>query len=227
MARKVVVQVYDAYGGPEVAKIAPDGFEAGPTDPGEYRVAYCSRHASTRYPTWSKIPWGAPLKDEKGVVWVKYQGTWQPLSTVATVTRTDVVKYHQELYGVAKVPASWVFNDFGHATCFLYRDENRNRRRDPKEKIHSEFLHTTPVAEAVEALGGTSTLVESHGCVHLKPGQMDDMIRRGFLRKNVKVIFHRYSDRKVIFPKSGSGIGPFVLHFFPSMLQILVIGNAK
>jgi hypothetical protein len=56
---------------------------------------------------------------------------------------------------------------------------------------------------------------------------MDEMIRRGFLRKNVKFVVHRYADRKVIFPRRGHALAPFELHFFPGMQQLLVIGAER
>jgi hypothetical protein len=63
MAKKAVIATYDALGGPEKAVKAPDGFVAGPTDAGNYVIAYCARHQSNRYPKWSGIPWGAALRD--------------------------------------------------------------------------------------------------------------------------------------------------------------------
>ena len=41
MASNVLVKDYPALGGPEFSFVASDGHEAGPTDEGEYRVAYC------------------------------------------------------------------------------------------------------------------------------------------------------------------------------------------
>lgn len=227
MTAKAVVQTYEAYGGPEYLHIAPDGHEAGPTDAGEYRVAYVGRHASKRYPTWSKIPWGTPLKEEAGEVLVRVDGWWQRLRDVVDLTREKVEQYHHDLYRVRKVPNTWVFNDFGHATCFLYKDLNGNGRRDRKEEIHGEFIHTTPLDEAMTALGREVALGPSHGCIHVKPRDIDDMVKRGFLRKNTKVVVHPYSARRVVLPASPNARPPFEMHFFPSMKQILVIGTAR
>lgn len=116
MRRHVTVETYDAFGGPEFPWMGEDGFPKGPTDAGEYRVAYVGRHASKRYPTWSKIPWGTPLKDEGGELFVKMGPKWQRLGDVVPLTRADVEKYHATLYQERRVPRTWVFNDFGHAT---------------------------------------------------------------------------------------------------------------
>lgn len=62
-----------------------------------------------------------------------------------------------------------VFNGFGHLTVYLYRDRNNNGRMDANDGIHGEFVHATPDNEAQEALGDDVELLESHGCVHVKP----------------------------------------------------------
>jgi hypothetical protein len=49
MAAKVLVATYSAVGGPKTPKREDDGFMAGPTDPGRYRVARYGRHTSFRY----------------------------------------------------------------------------------------------------------------------------------------------------------------------------------
>lgn len=226
MPSRVTIAIYDAYGGPEEAFIAADGFVGGPTGPGEYLVAYCGRHASRRYPTWSKIPWGSPVKEEKEEVLVMYEGNWVSLFDLTSLTREEVLDYHESLYKVRKIPSTWVFNDFGHVTCFLYQDANRNGRVDHGE-IHSEFIHTVPENEAQRALGQPVRLGESHGCIHVRPADIDSMIKRGFLRKNTPVVVHGYADRKVIFPRAGAARPPYEIHFFPGMKKLIVIGSAQ
>jgi len=227
MSKRVTAEVYDAVGGPETSHLAPDGFEAGPTDPGEYRVAYCGRHVSQRYPDWSTIPWGAPLKDDGRELQVLYQGRWQRVFDVVGKTRDDVLEYYQELYFKRIVPTKWVFNDFGHVTCYFYQDTNNNRRFDrDRETLHPEFFHTTPVDEALSDLQRAVTLQGSHGCIHLKPPEITSMIKRGFMKPGTLVVIHPYFDRKAIFPPRGSARGPYELHFFPAMKKLLVIGTA-
>ena len=46
MSVRRVVATFDAVGGPAALQKAPDGFWAGPTDAGVYRVARCGRHSS-------------------------------------------------------------------------------------------------------------------------------------------------------------------------------------
>lgn len=76
MATKVLAAMYDGFGGPKNARMGDDGFEAGPTDPGEYRVAYCGRHSSRRYRGWSTFRWGSDVREEAGKVFVMHDGKW-------------------------------------------------------------------------------------------------------------------------------------------------------
>jgi len=226
MAR-FLVESFSAAGGPETAVMGGDGFERGPTDPGEYLIAYCGRHQSKRYPDWSGIPWGTPLKEDKGELWVKMEGTWQKLSKFSRVTKAIVEEQHLLLYNSRTVPKTWVFNDFGHLTCFFYKDLNGNRKLDGKEKIHGEFFHTTPDDEARTALGLPVNLEESHGCIHLKPADIDVMHRKGYLQRGNRVVVHKYTERTHNFKRSTTvAKPPFELHCLPTLLKVFVVGQA-
>jgi hypothetical protein len=229
MSRLVLVASYSAVGGPEKSGMGSDGFGMGPTTAGEYVVAYCSKHVSRRYPEWSSIPWGAPLKEEAGELVVEMGGRWRRVFEVTGgVTKQDVLNYHKDLYFVRTVPATWVFNDFGHLTCYIFKDSNHDGRLDPArgERIQGQFFHTTPQDEADTALRRPVRLGPSHGCVHLKPLELDDMVKRGYMRKGVKVVVHSYSDHLIKYP-SGHGSAPFELHFFPGLSKLVVVGKAR
>jgi hypothetical protein len=204
-----------------------DGFEAGPTDAGEYRIAYVGKHKSARYPAWSSVRWGAPLRKERGVLQVQVDGTWQNLSKFTTVTEADVVEQYERLYGVRRLPNAWVFNDFGHLTVYMYKDLDSDGKFDKgTEKIHGEFMHTTPIDEARTALGRPVVLSESHGCLHIKPDDIDDMVRKGYLRKNNRVAVHGYHERVIRFT-FGMGKPPYELHVYPGIKTMCIVGHAK
>lgn len=205
--------------------MASDGFQQGPTDAGEYRVAYFGRHISRRYPFWSGVPWGAPLKEENNSLRVNIGGKWSRLSAFSLATKEDIMNRHEELYASRKIPSTWVFNDFGHMTCFLFRDKNLNGRMDNGEKIHGEFLHTTPFDEAMTALKRPVTLEPSHGCVHLKPADVDEMISRKYLVKGRKVIVHRYKDHAPLMILGAKGSGDLELQFYPASRRLYVLSR--
>jgi len=49
----------------------------------------------------------------------------------------------------------------------------------------------------VEALGDDVVLGESHGCVHVKPGDLDDMVKRRYLKNGSVVVVHRYAESRI------------------------------
>lgn len=225
MPRRVIVDLFEAVGGPAKAYKAPDGYTAGPTDAGQYVVAYCGRHSSRAYAYWSKVRWGSPLREKRGVLQIQANGRWQPLKAFTTVSKSEILDYHESLYGTRKLPSKWVFNDFGHLTCYFFEDANKDGKLSKGEKIHSEFIHTTPGDEAATAQGQPVILAESHGCIHLKPEDIDRMKLRGYLDAGTAMIIHKYGDKPFAGPK-GTGSRPFEVHFFPGAKRIVVQGRA-
>jgi len=200
----------------------------GPTDSGQFVIAYCSKHSSRRYAEWSKIKWGTPLKEENGQLFIKFQGQWKLLKNYTSVTKDQIKQYHRQLYGTAKIPTQWVFNDFGHMTCYYFKDINKNRKLDKSagERVHGEFIHTTPTDEANTRLGLPVFLTESHGCVHVKPADIDIMIEKGYLRKGNLFIVHKYNEAAPTVAGGGNAKPPYEVHFYPGSRQIVVKGTA-
>jgi hypothetical protein len=220
------VATYSACGGPANTIVGGDGFEAGPTDSGEFVIAGCWKHSSSRYPMWSNIPWGSALRETSIGIEVRIQSAWEPLSRYSEATKSDIEAYHYDLYGTAIVPSQWKFNDFGHITCYIFKDKNRNKTFDrSSEKIHGEMFHTTPVNEAQTELGRTVELEESHGCIHVKPRDMDQMIEKGYLKKGNLVYIHPYSRTIPNRAIDTTGKQPFIVHFFPKDKKIMIVGH--
>ena len=103
----------------------------------------------------------------------------------------------------------------------------RNGRLDrATETIHGEFFHTTPPDEAATSLHTAVKLDRSHGCIHLKPLELDEMVRRKFMRKGARVVVHRYDELLVRYPK-GTGAAPYELHFYPALHKLLIVGARR
>lgn len=226
---KVIVATYDGVGGPRKASKFNDGFVGGPTDKGTYVLAYCGKHSSSRYKKWSRIRWGSALKERGGKIYVQHNGKWRTLSSLTPATREELIQYNKELFGSAKLPKRWVFNDFGHVTCYFFKDKNKNRRLDPKkgEKIHGEFFHTTPPDEADTALGRPFKLSGSHGCIHVKPKEIDEMIKKGYMKRGNTIVIHGYDEKLPSLTQDAAGRTPFEVHFFPGEKKILIFGRPQ
>jgi hypothetical protein len=227
MARAIVAR-FDGVGGPAKLHKEDDGFFAGPTDVGEYRVSHCGRHSSPSYPDWSRVRWGSAIKESSGQVMVMHEGKWQTLKQIGTqVTREQLVKRNLELYGKNELPSAWLFNDFGHMTCYFYRDTNHNSRFDKdSEKLHLEYFHTTPDDEASSAAGDPVKLQESHGCIHVKPKDIDAMINAGYFKAGNLVKVHGYKEMvPAAWPVDATVAAPFEVHFFPGERTIVITGK--
>jgi hypothetical protein len=227
LSKRAKVASFDAVGGPSKLQRSSDGYFAGPTDAGTYRVARCGKHSSPSYPVWSKIRWGSEIKEEAGEIKVKHEGKWQLLSKLSpTVTKDVLVARNFELYGKKEVPAQWLFNDFGHMTCYFFKDRNANKKLDKGEKLSREYFHTTPDDEAATAAGQPVTLGESHGCIHLKPKDIDEMIKNGYFASGNKVVVHGYKDKiPASLSDDPSAAAPFEIHFFPGEQKVVVTGR--
>jgi hypothetical protein len=136
------------------------------------------------------------------------------------------------LYGM-QIPDRWVFNDFGHISVKYFRDKNHNGILDKNESILGDFIHTTPSNEAVSFYNSTrqasqSTfavdLPGSHGCIHVKPEDVNTMIGSGFLKKGEVIVVHPYSEKVMpatIKPDRYTRKG-YEAHFFPGLFKIAI-----
>src|SRR5262245_48162382 len=122
MKRKVIVKEYEAKGGPRKKGTGADGFPMGPTESGAYRVLRWGKHKSQRYPAWSSVRWGTPLKNDAGTLKVFVEGSWRNQSDYSSMTEAEIKSQYFILYKANRLPNAWVFNDFGHLTIYLYRD---------------------------------------------------------------------------------------------------------
>jgi len=221
---KKIIATYDAVGGPAQPSMGNDGHMKSPTRQGEFVVASCGKHTSTRYPYWSKVPWGTPLRKERGRLEVSMNGRWRSLSEYTSADELAITIRNSQLYGRFELPDKWIFNDFGHMTCYYFKDVNKNRKLDKNESLQGDFIHTTPDNESETKKSEDVILVESHGCIHVKPNDIDDMIKKGYLKKGNKIYVHGYSD-PVPTDTGSTGRAPYELHFYPGPHKLIVQGG--
>lgn len=79
--------------------------------------------------------------------------------------------------------SQWLRNDFGNWSWNLKLGRHRT----------VFFIHTTPNDEA--ASDPNADLVQSHGCLHIRPRDRNVMMAKGYLKAGVPVIVKRYEDR--------------------------------
>lgn len=244
MAKNTLTKITEVpiQGGPKQTNTG-EKYPATPTRVGRYIINYVGKHISPgRYQKWSGIPWGTPLRlSNKNVAEVFLRGSWQNLTSVngewfmyqnkQDKVVLEILKYYNTSvasggllgYPKGKFPDKWVFNDFGHITVKYFKDLNNNGIKDKNEPMMSDFIHTTPDNEAETALGKNVELYDSHGCIHIKPNDIDDLIARHFIQKGRIIEVHGYNE--IMAPtriERSAAKPPYEIHVFPGAFKLAV-----
>lgn len=238
------VKTYDAHGG-----LSDDLLDDNPsmkasqyssTKAGRYVIHSIAKHVSGGRWIMSSIPWGTPItfnwiehkiyirKDKKLVKLSEYNTQWSRFSD--TDLYDQLLKIYQDNYMnyySKPFPDTWIFNDFGHVAVKYFKDINNNFILDNKESIQSDFIHTTPVDEAKTAynkiveprFAKPIVLENSHGCIHVKPDNINELIDNGYLSKGGNLEVHPYEASRTapntLEIKNANPKKVFEVHFFP------------
>ncbi|HTC01402.1 MAG TPA: hypothetical protein VK705_12040 [Ferruginibacter sp.] len=219
-------------GGPNKPTVSRgDRYPPTPTTMGRYVIASIDWFSSKRYHYWSAVRWGTPMRVINGVVQINPAGNWIDLSKFnndrngmsESEIKEDIENYCSQLYSSATttkvpgtVPNKWVLDDFGHTTIQYFTDLNGNFELDKNEYTVGDMVHTTPVNEISTTLEKPFDLKESHGCIHVRPADIDTMIKSGFVKKGQVIEVHSYTE--LTYPLTFErtfGREPYEFHFFP------------
>ena len=108
------------------------------------------------------------------------------------ITREQIKVRNAELYASAAVPMTWIFNEFDPITIRWFKDLNGNKILDGKERLSGQMFHATPYDEMRHARKQSVRLVASHGCLHLKPAERDQLLAIGAFKPKTDFIIHDY-----------------------------------
>lgn len=193
---------YEMAGGPPPGnrQAGPGGHVADVTPPGEYTLDHAEHHTTANWPL-SVVPWGAQVRERDGEIeyqvgrnWIRATG---PKGTVTRAMRLFAQRSNaplslEQASSEARrlfVPrrgslvSTWTYNDFGKWSWNLKRRGHRT----------PYFIHTTPRAEREALLDPPQYEVEqSHGCVHIRPADRDEMMSRGYLAEGTAVRILNY-----------------------------------
>jgi hypothetical protein len=188
------VKETEAWGGP-AGTVKGDIMDQGPTDPGDYIIYSVEPYRTNTWPM-SRLKWGTKLRaNGDKVMFEESPGRWLPLEKrVPGIGAKDLADENFRLYGQRKLPDRWVFNDFGPLAIRYFKDKNKDGKKDANEPLSGEMFHTTPDDEAATALGKKVNLMPSHGCIHLKPMDRDDLISLGAFKRGTPLKIHEYSE---------------------------------
>lgn len=216
-----LIKAYEACAGPPpgLERAGGGGHTAESTPAGEYIVGSPRRHITPNWPM-SVVPWGARLRlgaDQEieyapdGKTWMRATGMDGSVTRAAilylertrrtearnlgrppvTISDNERRQINAESRGAffedGKLLESWNRNDFGPWAWNL-------NRRDGRGKLEATpyFVHTTPNDEAATAAGRDFQLTNSHGCIHIRPRDRDEMMAHGYLQRGVRFSVRQY-----------------------------------
>ena len=202
-----VLDVYGMVAGEEGAD------RASPTNPnvrysetpaGRYRVVEISPHASGSWPR-SYVPYGSELRLlEDEVQFRAGDGVWR----YATGPKSEFI--HRDpppmtcagyLSPDGTLPRTYTGNDFGHLRVYL-RDLATGRLQTHMVHPIPELEQNSKYWQDTEALTSSAvalaTLRYSHGCEHIHPRDLDEMISKGYVMPGVLFVVHSYDDEPVM-----------------------------
>lgn len=190
-----LVAAYEARGGPPL-QFVDDTHTADPTPAGDYRLGRQHAH-TTRNWTFSQIPYGAALRWSNDGQNVQFRPSneehWsnatavagarsplnQPLSVADLLDPADTIPGE---HWANHLPKLYKRNDFGTHAWNLERSGART----------AYYVHTTPVDEMNTEVGDNVLLETSHGCLHIKPADRDEMMKQGYLQAGVRFTVKSY-----------------------------------
>lgn len=171
-----------------------------PSPAGRFEVMELSPHASGAW-SWSYVPYGARLREREGEVEFEDQGgVWRRATGPSSVfLRRDPPPLTRSSYldAAGELLPIWTKNDFGHL---------RGRLRDSRGgQLQAHMIHSSPFNQDTPAyFADTARLLEpeaaleglrhSHGCEHIHPRDLDDMVARGFLAPGTRFVIHGYDE---------------------------------
>lgn len=193
---------YDIAGGPPTRRLLDDWPPAVPTPAGHYVLGNQEHHVSLFWPN-SVVPWGVIVRQRNNVIeyqsgnrWIAASGSTGKVTkaillgcardkkpcSVKTASRMAFDAFFDD-YG--RLISPWAQNDFGPWAWNL----KRHGRWTPY------YIHTTPKNEAATMAGNAIHLVQSHGCIHIRPSDRDEMMQKGYLRGGVEVQVMSYGQK--------------------------------
>ncbi|MBN2497185.1 MAG: hypothetical protein JXR96_21510 [Deltaproteobacteria bacterium] len=179
-----VLDVYDMRGGPSRYRRDRRSRRYGflPTPRGRYHIKGSAAHTSQSW-YYSQVPFGAKLRMKDGQVQFRQQGEWKFATGAASVLARPM-EVKDFLADGGGLPEHYTRNDFGHRAFYLIERSGRTA---------GHMIHPTPRGE--ERYGDDSfELLESHGCEHMRPADLDEARAKGYLQRGRSFEVHGYDE---------------------------------
>lgn len=198
-----LLDTYGMVGGEAAGRDDPKNphVDYSPSPEGLYDVVEVSPHSSFAW-NWSYVPYGAALREVGGEV--QYQddkGVWRYATGPSGVfaDRNPPPLPRKDYLGKdGQILPEWTKNDFGHL---------RGRLKSLKTgALQGHMIHSSPFNQGTDTYysdterlldpkEALSVLHVSHGCEHIHPRDLDEMVARGYLAPGTRFVIHGYDDR--------------------------------
>ncbi len=106
---------------------------------------------------------------------------------------SDMPEVVQAIQRRQTIRVPYRFNDFGHIGIKFFKDINGNKKFDPQiEHIVPTYIHSTPSDEwdRINNQDKARALGYSHGCIHMYPSDIDELLREYVVRRVTTVTIH-------------------------------------
>lgn len=191
---------YEVGAGPPPGQGRKDGggHTASFTPPGRYTLDRMEHHTTSNWPS-SVVPWGAAIREKEGIIEYQVGGQWKkatgPDGSVTRAMRKWFIRSNQPItleeasaearrifFPEHRLVEKWIYNDFGEWSWNLKSHGHRT----------AYYIHTTPAAEWAFAAKVSYEMEQSHGCIHIRPADRDEMRSRGYLEAGIRVDVRDY-----------------------------------
>ena len=203
LQRGKLLDVYGMVGGNLVGRDDPNNpnVDYSPSPKGSYDVVEVSPHASNAW-QWSYVPYGAPLREQGGQV--QYQeasGAWKWAtgpSSVFAGRNPAPIERASYLDKDGKLLPFWNMIDFGHLRGRLKSVATgtlQGHMIHPSSFNEGTALYFSDTERLRDPAVALTVLHHSHGCEHIHPRDMDEIVARGYLAPGTRFVVHGYDER--------------------------------
>jgi peptidoglycan hydrolase-like protein with peptidoglycan-binding domain len=198
-----VLDTYGMVGGQSVGRDDPNNphVDYSPSPKGKYKVVEVNPHASGAW-SYSYVPYGAHLREKDGQIQFRdSKGQWKWATGPQSVFKgrnPPPLERAAYLDRDGKPAKIWTLNDFGHLRGRLKNIATGN--------LQGHMIHSSPDQERtsnywkdtdglVDPSRAAATLHYSHGCEHIHPRDMDELVAKGYLAPGSTFVIHGYDER--------------------------------
>jgi peptidoglycan hydrolase-like protein with peptidoglycan-binding domain len=197
-----LLDTYGMVGGNNQTRDDPNNptVDFGPSPKGKYKIVEVSPHTSGAW-SYSYVPYGAQLREQNGEVQFRDGGgQWKWATGPQSVFKgrnpppLERAAYQDRDGKPMKV---WTLNDFGHLRGRLKSIATGNiqghmiHSSPDQERASNYWEDTDALVDPAQALG---TLHHSHGCEHIQPRDMDELVAKGYLAPGTNFVIHGYDE---------------------------------